>query len=547
MSHAKESHMDNVLFMIITTIAIATLLNIFLKKIEMPTIIGYIISGIVITSLFHLSETSTQSLKHVAEFGIVFLMFTIGLEFSFSHLKNMKKEVFLFGALEVLGAGFVFSAIARYAFDLNAKTAIAIGFALALSSTAIVLKILNENKEIHSGYGRITLGILLFQDLAVIPILLLISIITSSDVSLSDLFVQLLIGGVVVFVVFFIVARYMIERFFELILSTNSEEIFLIAVFLIVIGFSFFVEWIGFTYSLGAFLAGMVLAETRYRYRVEADLAPFRDILLGVFFVTIGMQIDWHSFLTYGHIILGLLVGIILIKSLIIYLSIRFFIQRRTAIKATLALFQVGEFALVVLSLAFNKGLIEDWVSQVLVITVVLSMIITPFILKNIKRIADYATSLPQNPTEEYSFIGERFKHHVIICGYGPVGQMVAKSLKEKNILYVILEHDAGLVQNAINEGESAVFLANASQKSVLEYFNVKESLAVIVAIDNERQRWLICENIASFGSSINTIVKVNNRQEEEIIKQLGVKHIINGRMAIADMLAQKAITCSIE
>ena len=339
----------------------------------------------------------------------------------------------------------------------------------------------------------------------------------------------------------------MIERFFELILSTNSEEIFLIAVFLIVIGFSFFVEWIGFTYSLGAFLAGMVLAETRYRYRVEADLAPFRDILLGVFFVTIGMQIDWHSFLTYGHIILGLLVGIILIKSLIIYLSIRFFIQRRTAIKATLALFQVGEFALVVLSLAFNKGLIEDWVSQVLVITVVLSMIITPFILKNIKRIADYATSLPQNPTEEYSFIGERFKHHVIICGYGPVGQMVAKSLKEKNILYVILEHDAGLVQNAINEGESAVFLANASQKSVLEYFNVKESLAVIVAIDNERQRWLICENIASFGSDINTIVKVNNRQEEEIIKQLGVKHIINGRMAIADMLAQKAITCSIE
>ncbi len=547
MSHAKESHMDNVLFMIITTIAIATLLNIFLKKIEMPTIIGYIISGIVITSLFHLSETSTQSLKHVAEFGIVFLMFTIGLEFSFSHLKNMKKEVFLFGALEVLGAGFVFSAIARYAFELNAKTAIAIGFALALSSTAIVLKILNENKEIHSGYGRITLGILLFQDLAVIPILLLISIITSSDVSLSDLFVQLLIGGVVVFVVFFIVARYMIERFFELILSTNSEEIFLIGVFLIVIGFSFFVEWIGFTYSLGAFLAGMVLADTRYRYRVEADLAPFRDILLGVFFVTIGMQIDWHSFLTYGHIILGLLVGIILIKSLIIYLSIRFFIQRRTAIKATLALFQVGEFALVVLSLAFNKGLIEDWVSQVLVITVVLSMIMTPFILKNIKRIADYATSLPQNPTEEYSFIGEHFKHHVIICGYGPVGQMVAKSLKKKNILYVILEHDAKLVQNAINEGESAVFLANASQKSVLEYFNVKESLAVIVAIDNERQRWLICENIASFGSSINTIVKVNNRQEEEIIKQLGVKHIINGRMAIADMLAQKAITCSIE
>ncbi|MBN2768289.1 MAG: cation:proton antiporter [Campylobacterales bacterium] len=540
--------MNNILLVIIITIAIATLLNVLLKKIEMPTIIGYIISGTIIVSLFHFSESSKEQLGHLAEFGIVFLMFTIGLEFSFRHLKNMKKEVFLYGALEVFGAGSIFSAIAHYVFDLNVKTAIAIGFALALSSTAIVLKVLNENKEIHSGYGRITLGILLFQDLAVIPILLFISIITSdSSESLDNLLIQLLISAAVVFFVFFIAGKYLIERFFQWTLGANSEEIFLVAVFLIVIGFSFFVEEIGFTYSLGAFLAGMVLAETRYRYRIEADLAPFRDILLGVFFVTIGMQIDWHSFLTYGHIILGLLVGIIIIKSLIIYLSIRFFIQRRTAIKTTLALFQVGEFALVVLSLAFNKGLIEDWTNQVLVITVVLSMIITPFILKNIKRIADYAFIPPQNLQKEFELVGEQFKNHVIICGYGPVGQMVAKDLKEKNILYIILEHDAGLVQNAINEGESAVFLANASQKSVLEHFNVGDSLAVIVAIDNERQRWLICENIASFGSHINTIVKVNNRQEEAIIRSLGVKHIINGRMVIADMLAQRAITCSIE
>jgi CPA2 family monovalent cation:H+ antiporter-2 len=539
--------MDSVLFMIITTIAIATLFNVFLKKVEMPTIIGYIIAGIIITSLFHLNKSSQETLSHVAEFGIVFLMFTIGLEFSFSHLKSMKKEVFLYGALEVLSAGFIFSIIAYYAFELNAKTAMAIGFALALSSTAIVLKILNENKEIHSGYGRVTLGILLFQDLAVIPILLFISIITSSHASLGDLLLQLLISGVVVFVVFFIVARYLIERFFEWILGTNSQEIFLVAVFLVVIGLSFFVEWIGFTYSLGAFLAGMVLAETRYRYQIEADLAPFRDILLGVFFVTIGMQIDWHSFLVYGHIIIGLLIGIIIIKSSIIYLSVRFFIQRRTAIKTTLALFQVGEFALVVLSLAFHNGLIENWVNQILIITVALSMIMTPFILKNIKKIADYARTSPDNITEVDNLIGERFKNHVIICGYGPVGQMVAKSLRKKNILYIILEHDAGLVQNAINEGENAVFLANASQKTILEYFNVEESLAVIVAIDNERQRWLICENIASFGSDINTIVKVNNRQEEEIIKPLGIKHIINGRMVIADMLAQRAISCSLE
>lgn len=536
---------DNALLMIVITVAIATLLNVYLKKMEIPTIIGYIIAGIIIATLFRLPRDSQETLVHLAEFGIVFLMFTIGLEFSFRHLKQMKKEVFLYGMLELFGVGFLVSAIAHYGFGLPQKTSIVIGFALALSSTAIVLKILNENKEIHSGYGKVTLGILLFQDLAVIPILLMISIFTSQSESLGSLLGELFVSAIVVFLAIFIGGKFFIERFFRWIIKSDSEEIFLVAVLLVVIAFSFFVEWIGFSYSLGAFLAGMMLAETRYRYRIEADLIPFRDILLGVFFVTIGMQIDWHSFVAYGHIIILLLIGITVLKMGVIYLALVKFVARRTAIKATLALFEVGEFALVVFSLAFSRGLIDDKLNQILVITVVLSMIATPFVLKNIKKIADMLSKEPET-LRDRAITGSAFENHIIICGYGPIGKMVAKRLKKRNLSYVILEHDIKLVDSAIAEGEQAIFLANASQKMVLEHFNVTHAVAVIVAIDNERQRWLICENIASFGVPINTVVKVNNEDEEALIAQLGMSHIVNGKEITADILTEQATTCNL-
>jgi len=328
--------------LIIITIAIATVLNIFLKKFDIPTVIGYIVAGFAISTIFHFSETSREMLSHIAEFGIVFLMFTIGLEFSIHHLKSMKKQVFLYGGLEVLLSGFLFTALSHLLFDIEMKSAIIIGFALSLSSTAIVLKVLNEKNLIHSGYGKVSLGILLFQDLAVIPILLMISIFTSHTSSMSTLLLQTLGSAIVVFLTIFLVGKYFIERFFDWVTSTDSEEIFLISVLLSVISASVLAESFGFSYSLGAFLIGMTIAETKYRYRIEADLVPFRDILLGVFFVTIGMQIDWHSFLTHGFLILGLLLGILVLKGTIIFSALQFFIQKRSALKTALKHRNIG-------------------------------------------------------------------------------------------------------------------------------------------------------------------------------------------------------------
>ncbi len=536
--------MDNILVIFLATLFIATIINVFLKKIDIPTIIGYIFSGLIITYLFDLRHIDRVTLSHIAEFGIVFLMFTIGLEFSVKHLNNMKKEVFVFGALQVILSGLVFTAISYFLFDLEIKTAIILGFALSLSSTAIVLKVLNEKSQIHSGYGRATLGILLFQDLAVIPILLMISIFTSDTHSLSQLLLQTFGSAVVVFIILFIGGKILLNRFFNWVISTNSDEIFTISILFIIMSSSYIAHVFGFTYSLGAFIAGMIIAETKFKYRVEADLIPFRDILLGVFFVTIGMQIDLNTIFEYGHIILGLLVMIMSLKAFLIFGILNTMLQKRTSIKTALALFQVGEFSLAIIALANNNKLFSDTHTQIFTITIVLSMIITPFVLKNIKNIADLFT--PETEVDCEKIVSTGYKNHIILCGYGSLGQKIAKKFKKRGLCYVIIEHDIKLVKLGRSNDEP-IILANASKTDILEALDIRDAMAVIVAIDNAVKLRLTCEAISSIDENINTVVKVKNRSHQNIIEGFNINHIINESDEMAEILTREVLNCKIK
>ena len=531
--------MDHLLIGLVVTISLATIINVYLKKFNIPTVIGYILTGFLIAQIFYFGDSSKETLAHLAEFGIVFLMFTIGLEFSISHMRAMKKEVFVYGALQVILSGLLFTFLAFTFFDITLKNAIVIGMALSLSSTAIVLKILNENGDIHTGYGRVVLGILLFQDLAVIPMLLMISIFTSTTSSVSALLLETVISAILVFVSLFIVGKYFIERFFNWVTTSESEEIFLASVILIVIASSFLAEFLGFSYSLGAFLAGMTIAETKYRYRVEADLVPFRDILLGIFFVTIGMQINLEIVGNFIFTILGLLVAIMFIKALVLFLTMRLFMQNRSAIKSALSLMQVGEFALAIFALANSYQIISDQTNQIMIVTLVLSMIITPFVLKNIKYLADLFFKEPIG-LRERALTSTGYKDHVIVCGYGPVGKMLIERFKENQVLYVILEHDVKLVDEALAKGEENIFLANAAQKSVLEHFGIKDSMAIFSAVNNPHQVRLICENIHSFGENVNSVVTVKNKSQEESIADLNITHVLNRRETVTDILAKQ-------
>jgi len=536
-------YMEHPLIIFISAVGVALFINLILKRFALPTILGYIFSGVIINYAFMIQSNTKISLEHVAEFGIVFLMFTIGLEFSIRHLKSMKKEVFLYGFLQVFLTGIIFATILNQLLSFEIKSAIVVGFALSLSSTAIVLKILNERGEMHSGYGRISVGILIFQDLAVIPILLMISIFVNKDQSISELLVYTMISAVIVFFIIFVAGRFFIDKFLDFVISSNSEEIFLITILFLVISSSMIAHSFGFSYSLGAFLAGMTIAETKFRYRVEADLTPFRDILLGVFFVSIGLQID--LVVGYENIleIIMWVIAVMGLKFLILFIILSLFNQKRTALKSSLALFEIGEFSLAIFALARNSNLIDNRLEQILILSVVISMIISPFVLKNIKNIADKFFSEPEFNITNIDNSG--YKDHIIICGYGDLGKSLANKFKQFSLLYIIVEHDSALVEEAKKDNHP-VILANAAQKEVLQSLNIEDSLAVMVAISNAKKLRLICENISSFDSNINSIVKVNNDSHESIIKDLKINHIVNQSKEMTKLLMEEAVKCKI-
>lgn len=529
--------MDNLLVVILTTTAIATFLNLFLKRFHIPTIIGYIITGVLITYLFSLN--SNDDLTQVAEFGIVFLMFTIGLEFSMKHLMSMKKEVFFNGLVQVLITGGIFTLISEYLFDIETKSAIIIGFSFALSSTAIVLKILNDNGDIHTQYGRKVLGILLFQDIAVIPLLLMINIFSTNGSSLFSLLGKTFISAFIVIGLLFVIGKYLLNPFFARVVSSQSEELFIASILLIVVGASYFAHVFGFTYSLGAFIAGMMIAETKYKHQVEADLVPFRDLLLGLFFITIGMQINMSIIQNYFVEIILLLIVVMAIKTLVIFVLLSIFSNKRISLKSALSISQVGEFSLAVFALASSSSLIEPVTNQILIVMVAFSMVLTPFILKNIKFIADLLIKEAVAPEHVISSSG--LHDHIIVCGYGKLGQEVVYRLKKMDVKYLVIEHDINLVQLG-KERNEPVFFGNAAMKSILLQCGVKNCKSVIVAINNEKKLILICEILSSFKKPVNTVVRVADYEEKKLLKDLHINHIVNEGREVAKSLIKEAL-----
>jgi len=530
--------LDNLLAIILSATAIATFFNIFLKRFNIPTIIGYILTGFAIAYLFKLGRNN-DSLTHIAEFGIVFLMFTIGLEFSIKHLLSMKKDVFLNGFLQVLLSGCIIALSAEYFFGIERKSAIIIGYALALSSTAIVLKILNDAGTIQTVYGRKALGILLFQDIAVIPILLMINIFSNQTNTLSSLLLETLISAIIIFGLLYLIGKYLLNHFLSLVVWADTEEIFIASVLMLVIGASFLAHSLGFSYSLGAFLAGMMMSETQYKHQIEADLVPFRDILLGLFFITVGMQIDLHLIADHYHIILVLLLAILALKISVVFMILFFSVGGRIALKTALAICQGGEFSLAIFALASSASLIDASTSQVLIVTVVLSMVLTPFILKNMKKIVDAITKEPN--IGDFMIHSTGIKDHIIVCGYGKLGQEIVYRLKKMNINYLVLEHDISLVRLGQSRGEP-VYFGNAAERSILKNAFVEDAKAVIIAINNENKLILLCEILQSFGKAIKIVAKASDYDEKRILKALQVKHIINEGRETAKALLKVAI-----
>jgi CPA2 family monovalent cation:H+ antiporter-2 len=500
---------------IIAIFFISLLFNIPLSKFKIPPIIGYIFTGIIITAVFHIEK---ETVEHIAEFGIIFLMFLIGVEFSPEKLKNMKKEVLVYGTLEMVVVGFSFGIISHLLFHIDWRVSLIVGGALALSSTAIVLKLLNESREISKPYGRNSLGILLFQDIAVIPILIAISIISDNSLSLSDMISRTIIGFLGLVGAIYLVGKYITPFILRQAAKTKSNELFLATLFLIVLSAAEVAHFFELSYSLGAFLAGMIISETPYKHQIEADLAPFRDLLLALFFVSVGLSVDLDFAIHNVLPILAIALSVMVLKAVFIFLILRPFAKKRVSIKTALTLSQVGEFAFVVFALLTKYSLADNAILQKLIVAVVISMILTPFILKYLYQILPIFDT---NKNEELPTLQPaKVEGHTIIIGYNNIGKRVAHKLTKMAENYILIDNQIENVREGLKNGDNVSF-GNAANNHILEALNIKDAESAIITTLNEENTHLITENILALNPNIKIIVISNeNSIEKEFYKK---------------------------
>ncbi|GMB95002.1 Glutathione-regulated potassium-efflux system protein KefB [Helicobacter heilmannii] len=397
------------LYVVVAGLGLSVVSGLLLKKIEMPVIIGYILTGLVIAALFHIQDF--ESLSEIADFGIVFLMFMIGLEFNFDKLKTMKQEVLLFGGLQVVLTSALLLLFGYFVMGSSWGFSLVVAMGFSLSSTAIVLKFFEESKQLNTSVGKIVVGILIFQDIAAIPMLLILMLMGGESNHFLGLVVKTIVSAAIILTLLLLPGKLAATRILSLAAESRLPEIFMGTILLIVFGAASLSHFFGFSMSLGAFVAGMAISKSRYRIRVQEEFAPLKNIFLGLFFVTVGMQIHLEFLFENLFAVIFLLVVAMFLKTAFLFGILKIFRDSKSSLKAALSLAQIGEFALVVflsaskhklLILQKHEGILAflrdqdiihvsgDEIQQFLVLMIIFSMLITPFILKYLDAIVDF-------------------------------------------------------------------------------------------------------------------------------------------------------------
>lgn len=511
----------------------------------LPAMLAYFMIGIVLGPHALGLLEDEESGRQVAEFGIVFLMFSIGLEFSLPKLYAMRKTLFGLGGGQVvltLLASLVLGKVA----GLSLTSAFIIGAAITMSSTAIVSKILMERVDLNSRHGRLSIGVLLFQDLAVIPILVLIQTLGAhSDNWLDVLGLTLFKSSVLLFLLFKF-GKNILNFWFELVAKQRSRELFVLNVLMVTLLMAAATNYVGLSFALGAFVAGMLISETKYRYQVESDIAPFRDILLGLFFISVGMLLD-VSVLINHIVLIGFLLALFLVFKigLIAFLTKLYGFEMGVGVRTGIILGQAGEFSFVVLALGLQTHLIDGESLQLVLSVAVLSMLVAPFIIQYNGRIArKLVKSYTRNSYKVVETIQEHsleLRDHVIICGYGRSGQYLGRFLREENIPYVALDMDASRVQEAAAAGENVIY-GDAGRRSVLEAAGLGRAKAVIVSYAETRATMKVLHVIQEKYPTLPVIVRTHDDSDMDVLRDAGAAEVVPEILEGSLMLASHAL-----
>ncbi|MET0002839.1 MAG: monovalent cation:proton antiporter-2 (CPA2) family protein [Candidatus Thiodiazotropha sp.] len=517
---------------ILILLAIAVLTVTLFKRFHLPPILGYLIVGILVGPFGTGVIASNEETRFLAEFGVVFLLFAIGLEFSLPQMIAMKGAVFGLGGSQVFITGIVAGGIA-WLLGLELAAAFVVGAILALSSTAIVIKQLSEQVELNTAHGRVGVSILLFQDLAVIPLLVVIPILVS-DVE-QGLLIPLswaLIKAAVVFAVIMAIGHWALRPLFHEIARARSAELFTLTVLLVSLAAAWLTHEAGLSLALGAFLAGMMLGETEYRHQIEADIRPFQDVLLGLFFITVGMRVDLLSLLPHLQWVFLVAATLIAVKAAIILLLVHQTKQSSaTAFRSGLLLAQGGEFGFVLLDLSLQSSLIPGEAGQLLFAAIIISMAISPFLIRyNGKlteifcqlRPSDRDYAIPQDLEHE----AEGMEQHVIICGYGRIGQNLGRLLDHEGFPYVALDLDPSVVREAHEAGEPVHF-GDATRHEIMHAAGIERAGVVVVTFEGHTIALQILHHIRKVAPQVPVLVRTKDDTHLEELEAAGAAEVM--------------------
>ena len=523
------------------------------RLLKLPAMLGYLVVGVLIgPNALALAENSA-AVRHLAEFGVVFLMFVIGLEFNLHKLRAMRAHVFGLGLAQVLltvvlatlGSLFL-AALAPTLWRMEWRTAVALSGAVAMSSTAIVVKLLSERLELESEHGKRVMGVLLFQDLAVVPLLVLIPALGSPPETLFKALGVASFKAAVLIALLLTGGQRMMRWWLTLVARRKSEELFVLNLLLVTLGLAWLTELAGLSLALGAFIAGMLISETEYKHQVETDIRPFHDVLLGLFFITIGMILDWRMVMDRWGLVLVLVTLPVLFKLLLVTVLARVLgASMGVSLRTGLYLAQAGEFGFVLLTLAQQNQLLPPALLNPILASMVLSMLATPFIILYANTIVmKLVASEWMQQSLQMTTIARRSinaNRHVIICGYGRSGQNLARILEREGIPYVALDLDPDRVRQAAAAGDSVVFGDAARMQSLVAAGLARASALVVTYLDVPGALKVVA-NARSHAPTVPVIVRTQDDHDLESLRAAGATEVVPETLEGSLMLASHAL-----
>jgi len=501
---------------------------------------GFLIAGVAVgPSALGLIDNRAE-ISHLAELGVVLLLFVIGIELKPSRLWLMRRMVFGLGALQVVVTGALISAAAYFVFGVEPRSAILIGPALALSSTAFVLQLLTEQKMLASNYGRTSVAVLLFQDLAVVPLLALASLLAVADLSIEEDVGLALFEALIILALIILGGRYLLQPVLHRIARLGSPEIFTATAVLLVLGTAVLMAKIGLSMAMGAFVAGLLVADSEFRHQVVAEIQPFRGLLIGLFFMSMGMSVELAQFFAEPLVSAGLVLMLMLTKAALLWPLVKLFGHKgRSALSIALLLAQSGEFALVLFAVAFDAALFNEDLFQQLLLVVVLSMLATPPLAGLAYRLA---VSRRGDPRGEAFAQEDVTSVSIVIIGFGRVGRRVGEIFEIRDVPYIAVDINADVVKRERNAGRS-VFYGDARQPDVLKSLGVGEAGLIIVTVDDFQATERVVSSLHRTFPKLDILARGHNQEHCESLLVKGAWLAVSENLEASIALAQAALT----